>query len=121
MTAQALRDFEDMKTSLDEYKKLNANTKKAFDFLDSCDILPLLKPGTDMIDLDRQIHNAYCAELEDGEEDCFIPITVLMLYIGCRFRFYFEAITYVSWVVPECAQKGTRYDTDTISDVPEVE
>lgn len=127
MTRDEQREFEDREILLEDYRH-SPKYKEAFEFLDRYNILPLLKPGTDLLDIDLQLHNAFYAEYnemhdnqDEDEDDKFVPHYVLQDYIEWRFRIDFEEIYRHSFIVPEEAQKGTRYDTNPLPDISEVE
>lgn len=94
---------------------------RAKKYLDSLDLLPLLTPGKDIAELYVEVHNLYNDEY-DGEDmyDCFSSMDFAE-YIEERFHFNLLWTVVRHMRIPSDAQKGTRYDTNAVSDLPEME
>ena len=113
--------FDGFSAVLERAQEFDAEYNKELAFLDTLDILPFLTEDADIDSIYDQIFETYNDEY-DGDDmfDAISPM-LLMCYLEDRFHMSFEVETRSRWYVWDSPQKGTRYDTDTISDVSEVE
>lgn len=117
-----LKDFKDFEGDFEQYCcYVEDERTKEIKYLDELDILPFLKKGTEISDLYAALHDAYNDEYDGDDMFWAIDEYELIAYIEKRFNTRFDADCFVKYYITGEVQKGTRYDSDTISDVSEVE
>lgn len=112
-----------IKNMLDEYMfnglKIDMEEKqREIEYLDTLDILPLMEPGLDAIELCGRLYGLFNDEYEGEYMFACLGVLELIDYLEERFHTNFDCT--VRYYVNDDIWKGTRYDTDTISDIPEV-
>lgn len=117
-----MKNYNEFGSDFDSYCKfVEGERGKEIEYLNQLDILPLLKKGIEIEELMATLHDSFNEEY-DGE-DMFDALDEydVMDYIEHRFGAQFEWISYTRCYLADDPQKGTRYDTNTVSDIPEVE
>ena len=102
------------------FDAIEEERKKELAFLDTLDILPFLEKGLSITDIVTRLHKFN--DEYDGD-DMFEELDELdlMTYIEKRFNTAFEYRCISQYYLEGDVQKGTRYDKNPVSSIPEVE